>query len=134
MHPPVFEFRTINEKDVADAINNLISSRASGPDGITSFMLKSARTELLPILTFLFNLSIQKKYVPTIWKDATVTPLFKSGSADDANNYRPISVLSSVVCSGSVAQNQARQKATLPTQFTRPAKSPGSYFVHAGEG
>ena len=28
-----------------------------------------------------------------MWKDARVTPIFKSGVRNDVNNYRPISVL-----------------------------------------
>ncbi len=55
INPPVFEFTALSESDVAEAIKNLSSSKAFGPDGITSFMIKSAHNELLPILTHLFN-------------------------------------------------------------------------------
>ena len=30
--------------------------------------------------------------IPAIWKTATITPIFKSGSPNEANNYRPISL------------------------------------------
>ena len=59
-------------------------------------MLKCAKNELLPVLTFIFNLIINTRTFPSSWKLATVTPLFKSGSVGDPNNYRPISVLSTI--------------------------------------
>ena len=47
-------------------------------------------------LTHIFNLSIHCGEIPRgkkKWKAATVTPLHKSGSHCDPNNFRPISVL-----------------------------------------
>ncbi len=94
--PPVFEFKEISVDDILDAINRLSSSQAAGHDGMTSFMLKCAKVELLSILHYLFNMSITFKCVPTAWKEAIVTPLHKGGDRTDADNYRPISVLSTV--------------------------------------
>ena len=42
----------------------------------------------------IFNSSLRKGVFPDIWKVAKVTPIFKSGSRSEANNYRPISVVS----------------------------------------
>ena len=41
-----------------------------------------------------FNFSLRKGIFPDVWELARVTPIFKSGSKSEANNYRPISVIS----------------------------------------
>ena len=42
----------------------------------------------------IFNSSITNWIFPDVWKTANVTPIHKSGSKSDLNNYRPISVIS----------------------------------------
>ena len=41
-------------------------------------------------------MSFESGHFPSNWKSAKVTALFKSGEADNCNNYRPISVLSTI--------------------------------------
>ena len=41
-----------------------------------------------------FNFSLRKGIFPDVWELARVTPIFKSGSKSEANNYRRISVIS----------------------------------------
>ena len=45
---------------------------------------------------FIVNKSISSGQFPSAWKEAKVKPLFKSGSKDDINNYRPISILPTI--------------------------------------
>jgi hypothetical protein len=47
-------------------------------------------------LTCILNQSILSGCFPGQLKEARVTPLFKHVFADDPNNYRPISVLSTI--------------------------------------
>ena len=50
-----------------------------------------------PILTFIFQASIDQGKVPDDWKLAFVTPLFKKGDRAKASTYRPV-FLTSVCC------------------------------------
>ena len=45
----------------------------------------------------MFNLSLEEEIVPSEWKEANITPLFKKGSRNKPENYRTVS-LTSVVC------------------------------------
>ena len=53
--------------------------------------------KLLSKLANLFNLSLEEGKVPSEWKEANITPLFKNGSRNKPENYRSVS-LTSVVC------------------------------------
>ena len=44
----------------------------------------------------MYNTSLEKGIFPQIWKLARVTPICKTGSKTDFNNYRPSLVLSAV--------------------------------------
>src|ERR1043165_799827 len=43
-------------------------------------------------LTTLFNDIFKSGFIPSAWKIATVTPVFKKGASSNMSNYRPISL------------------------------------------
>lgn len=45
----------------------------------------------------IFNTSLKRGVLPNDWKCARVTPLFKQGEKTNVSNYRPISVVSTIV-------------------------------------
>ena len=45
----------------------------------------------------MFNLSLEEGIIPSEWKEANITSLFKKGSRNKLDNYKPVS-LTSVVC------------------------------------
>ena len=51
---------------------------------------------LVPYLTSIFNSMTDSGVFPSCLEVATITPLWKSGEKTDPNNYRPMSILSSV--------------------------------------
>ena len=48
-------------------------------------------------LALLFNKSLEEGDIPKDWKQANVSPVYKKGAKNRAENYRPIS-LTSIVC------------------------------------
>ena len=76
---------------------NLNVNKSPGPDGIPNIVLKCANSVLTPYLTKLFKISVQGGQVPKDWKHATVVPIYKNGNLNKRENYRPVS-LTSTVC------------------------------------
>ena len=49
-----------------------------------------------PNITCIINQSILSGIFPSQWKESKITPLHKGGEPGDLNNYRPISILSTL--------------------------------------
>ena len=61
-------------------------------DGIPSKLL-TERVEQIGIqLAKVFNLSLKEGVVPFEWKEVNIIPLFKKGSRNKLENYRPVSL------------------------------------------
>jgi hypothetical protein len=80
----------INSTGVHKLLKNLKPHKATGPDSIPSFILKAAADQLAPILTELYQTSLNTEVVPQDWKAAHVVPLFKKDERHLASNYRPV--------------------------------------------
>ena len=93
---PDFLFKDIPASFVHKELSSLCV-KSSGLKDIHLCMLKVYSNVLATPLTHIFNLSIHCDQIPRSWKAATVTPLNKSGSHCDPNNFRPISVLTVVM-------------------------------------
>ena len=83
------------EEEVLDLLQQLDTSKSSGPDGISAKMLKGVASSLAPVLVQIFNLSILDVKVPSQWKFSRVVPIPKGSSTNPSpSNFRPISLLS----------------------------------------
>ena len=87
----------ITSRAVEDKLKSLDVNKAPGPDKLSPLLLKNLHTELSLPLSIIFNKSISEGYVPSQWKEAEVTAIFKKGNKNLSNNYRPVS-LTSIVC------------------------------------
>ena len=79
---------------VIKLLQNLKPYKASGPDKIPTRLLKECAKEIAPSLVLLFQASLKQSIVPTEWKHAFVTPIFKKGDRSLASNYKPVSLTS----------------------------------------
>ena len=70
------------------------AKKSSGLDNIPVVLLKASAPTTIESLTHISNLVIRTNTIPSDWKTARVTPIYKERSREDPNNYRPISVLS----------------------------------------
>ena len=66
---------------------------ATGLDGTRPLLLKLIAPAIAPSLAKVINCSIINSICPAQLKLARVTPIYKQGSKNDVDNYRPISVL-----------------------------------------
>ena len=79
--------------EVYNIVNSLNLHKASGHDDTPSFFLRLGNEVLAPVLSVHFGLAFDIGLFPQIFKTAKVLPIFKYGSKQQANNYRPISLL-----------------------------------------
>lgn len=94
---PTCEDLLITKNCVMKLLQKLNPTKAAGPDNIRPRVLKELANELAPILTIIFNRSINTGEVPQNWRSANVSPVYKKGERCKAENYRPIS-LTCVCC------------------------------------
>jgi hypothetical protein len=64
--------------------------------GVSTKMIKLVGDEICIPLSHIFNLSLHSGKFPTRFKQCRVIPIFKNGSRLECDNYRPISLLSSI--------------------------------------
>jgi len=74
------------------AIGELKPNKSPGIDNITSTYALKIKEIIAKPLTLLFNKSLETNEVPSDWKRANVTLIFKKGNKSNVENYRPISL------------------------------------------
>ena len=91
-----FQIQNVTIHEVFKSLSKLKTSKSTGYDGIPNKLLKDASDIIAPSLVHIFNASIMTGIFPNDLKVAIISPIHKSGSKTQCNNYRPISVLSAV--------------------------------------
>ena len=71
--------------------------KATGPDEIPGRLLKTLSDEIVDSICLIFQASLDQGRIPTAWKQAYISPIFKKGDRHKPSNYRPVS-LTSVCC------------------------------------
>ena len=85
------------EEKVKLEILNMNMNKSSGPDGIQARILQELVSHIALPITVILKQSAKDGKIPKDWKQANVIPIYKKGSKNIAENYRPVS-LTSLVC------------------------------------
>ena len=93
----VMEDIEISVKGIEKLLSGLNPAKATEPDGLPPRVLKELAKELAPILGMIYTFSLRTGQVPSDWRHALVTPIYKKGEHYDPINYRPVS-LTSIPC------------------------------------
>ena len=99
---PIFDIRyngtpvtklSVDQSTVCKQLKDLNAFKSMGPDGCHPRVLKEAAEILSAPLCLLMNKTFEEQCIPTVWKDASVSALYKNkGARTDPSNYRPISL------------------------------------------
>lgn len=82
--------------EIEHILMNIDSNSAPGWDNIPTNFLKKSKEILVPVICHLANNCFAQGVFPGALKKSIITPVYKGGGRDDVNNYRPISVLTSI--------------------------------------
>jgi hypothetical protein len=92
----MLELKIIRDK-VTKLLMKLSVDKSPGLDNLHPRFMKETAETLSEPLTILYNQSRRKSKVPSMWRSALISAIFKKGNKCRAGNYRPIS-LTSVAC------------------------------------
>jgi len=81
---------------VKKIIRSLKPKLSSDVQGVSTKMVKFVGNEIAVPLSYIFNLSLESGNFPSKLKLCRVIPIFKAGDSLECDNYRPISLLSSI--------------------------------------
>ena len=73
-HPSV---QPINRKGVLKLLRDINPHKATGPDDIPRRLLKTLSDEVVDILCMIFQVSLDQGKIPTAWKQAYISLIFK---------------------------------------------------------
>ena len=89
----VFTFNHITKEDVIKEINNLVASKAPQEDDIPTKIIKENSDIFSNFICQSFNNMIDVYIFPASLK---LTPVYKKGSKNSKENYRPLSILPNI--------------------------------------
>ena len=91
-----FKFQPISLFLCKKALNELNSNKPLGPSNIPAWALKDCMNIVAEPLQFLINAFIFEGSFPQQLKQARITPIFKSGDAENPKSYRPLTITSAL--------------------------------------
>ena len=91
-----FQFNLIDGEHIKKIMKSLKNKTSVGHDGVSTKLLKHISPALIKPLNLIINQSLVTGIFPNKLKIAKVLPLFKKGDKERMENYRPVSLLTSI--------------------------------------
>ena len=94
----MFEELNVNfsDTDIMKSIKQLKTNKSGGPDMLINDFFIHGKTILAPTLCNLFNKIFESGVFPEEWAESYIIPLHKKGNLNDVENYRGITLLSTL--------------------------------------
>eukprot|EP00117_Sycon_ciliatum_P006636 scpid62779/ scgid10094/ Probable RNA-directed DNA polymerase from transposon BS; Reverse transcriptase len=86
-------FQYVRTNSVYRLLRGINAAKATGSDSIPGVLLKCCADIIAPSVAALFNASLSRGTVPSAFKLAHVSPLYKAGDPAVPTHFRPISLL-----------------------------------------
>ena len=94
---PKFTFKLVTPTQVYDFLKELLNSKTTCIHEIPDKILKACSDIISPHLSQIFNILLTTKCYPDRFRFTKVAPVYKGGDKDNLDDYRPISILPTVV-------------------------------------
>ena len=91
-----FNYSPVSTSYICNILDHLNPRKAVGVDGISPRILRLGSPVLAEKVTNLINFCILNRSLPSEWKQARLTSVFKRGVDTDKANYRLVSILTSL--------------------------------------
>ncbi|KAI3363582.1 hypothetical protein L3Q82_011589, partial [Scortum barcoo] len=92
--PPSPNLFTPTVDQVRTQLKKIKARKATGPDGISSRLLRDCADQLCQVVCYIFNLSLSLERVPVLWKTSCVVPVPKTSRPKEPNHFRPVALTS----------------------------------------
>ena len=84
-------------KDLQEAISEISSTAAAGPDRFPALLLKECKSALSVPLHLIWRKSLDTGQIPQILKTAHIIPVYKGDCRGTPKNYRPVALTSHLI-------------------------------------
>lgn len=128
----------ISHEDVVKSLKHVKINKARGPDNICARILKSCAEQIAIPLRVLFQASVDKCTVPSLWKVSEIIPVPKLKFPKVNNDFRPVALTSIIMkCFEHIIKNHLCKQIDMfrdPLQFaycqSRSVQDAGLTLLH----
>ncbi len=85
---------SVSLHEVCKVLSKTKVRKAAGPDSIPPRVVRLCSEQLSPVLTDMFNMSLERRLVPRSFKEFIMIPVPKKSPVTCHNDYRPIALTS----------------------------------------